>query len=237
MCMPAKFAEKYIQSDFVARVKIVKVYKNEGNDQFYKSDLLIRELYKGNNITSIDIEGSSIPDERRGSCGLFFPTNTELIIYATKKSDETYIFDSCSGTVKITGRYTSEQRELDMLNSLKSLHYNHTDKIWFFKKQGFDQELASFNGVQSNKVYGLYEITFSSGLVVKSVRLVSGFSNEIDDKLIRILKDSEWATSIYDSSASTVIKNHVPDNSKHLVGFYFYPPEKGYESFVSEYDL
>ena len=235
-CSPRKFAEKYTQSDFVAIVKIVKVYENEGSEMFYKSDIIISALYKGNSTSSIYAYGSS-DGKTRSSCDIFFPEGTELIIYANKKSGTDYIFSSCSGYVNLTTKYNSKKREIDMLDSLKNLHINFTSKIWIDKKMGFSEELEQFKGIELNKTYGLYEITFSSGLLVKSVRKIIGFGDEIDNKLIQILQKSKWVSSQHDSSAHEVIKNHVPDNSKHLVGFYFYPPEKEDPSFVSEYDL
>jgi len=234
-CRHKKFAEKYTQSDFVAIAKIVKVYKNEGAEMFYKADISISALYKGNRTSSIYIWGSS-DGNSRSSCDIFFPEGTELIIYANRRSKTDYIFGSCSGYVNLTTKYNSKKREIDMLDSLKKLHINYTSKIRL-GTGSFSGALEQFKGIKLDRTYGLYEITFSSELSVKSVRQIIGFGDEIDNKLIQMLEKSGWVSSLHDSSAYEVIKNHIPDNSKHLVGFYFYPAEKGYQSFVSEYDL
>lgn len=238
VCLPIRFREKFTESDFVAHVKVVKVYKNEGDDPFYKSDILIYDLFKGERIATIQIEGSSIPNERRSSCDLFFPENTELIVYASKKPDGQYHFDSCSGSVQITGKYENEKRELAMLHDLRQHHINFTSKISFYKMGDFKTELEPFNNIkQLSKAYALFEITFSSHLTVKSVKVVSGFGTDIDDKLKAILQNAEWLSTSYDTPQNTIIKNEVLEDSKLLMGFYFYPSDKGYESFVSEYDL
>ena len=54
-----EFAEKYTQSDFIAIAEIIKVYKNEGPEMFYKSGITIRSSYKGTKTNSIHIKGSS----------------------------------------------------------------------------------------------------------------------------------------------------------------------------------
>lgn len=40
MCLDQNFTDKYAGADFVASVKIVRKYKNEGDQIFYKSDIL-----------------------------------------------------------------------------------------------------------------------------------------------------------------------------------------------------
>ena len=226
-----------MQSDFVARVKITKIYSNEGDDSFYKADILIRELYKGEKRTSIYIEGSSFPDEQRGSCGVLYPVNIEIIIYAEKKLKRSYILDFCSGTAVFTGKDEHEQQEIAMLDKLKEHRIDYTSKIQFAKINGFKKELKQFEGIQIKKTYALFEVTFDREMVLKSVHLISGLSEKIDVKLIEIIKNSEWESSVRSGKSNREIRNKVPDNSKLLIGFFFYPTEKGYQSFVGEYDL
>ncbi|MDQ6481311.1 hypothetical protein [Dyadobacter sp. LHD-138] len=40
MCLDQKFTDKYAGADFIASVKIVRNYKNEGDQIFYKSDIV-----------------------------------------------------------------------------------------------------------------------------------------------------------------------------------------------------
>lgn len=239
VCLPVNFADKYAHSDFVARATIVKNYKNKGAESFYKSDIAISEVYKGEKTTSIFIEGSS-DGIKRTSCDLFFPEKTELIIYANKRSPGVYIFNSCSGYLILKGKYASEKRELDMLGVLKNQGISFTTKIWFSERFDFEEELRRtnhFRGIHLDKEYALYEITFSSDVKIKSIVIISGFGKEMDERLVAILKKSEWNSMIPSSDSPLDTRSKVPDNSKYLVGFYFYPSEQGHPSFVSEYDL
>lgn len=53
---------------------------------------------------------------------------------------------------------------------------------------------------------------------------ISGFENPIDQKLSEIIKLTEWTSN-----------DKVPDNSKLIVGIYYYSEEKGDSSFLSQY--
>jgi len=238
-CLSPKFAEKYIQSDFVAVAKIIKVYQNEGEEEIYKADILIRDLFKGENLKSIYIQGRS--DGQKGSsCSIFIPENTELIVYAIQKSNNKFAFDSCSGYLILNRKWKysekQEKRELGMLNMLRAKNINYTNKIWFGKKMGFSEELKRFKGIQLNKSYAVYELTFGENLAIKSVEQISGFGSDVDNELIKMLEKSKWG-SIDVKSQDVIIKDIVPDGSKVLVGFYFYEADGTYESFLSEYDL
>ena len=68
-------------------------------------------------------------------------------------------------------------------------------------------------------------------MTIKTVTEISGFGNQIDQKLIEIIKKSEW------SSFNNGIKDKVPDNSKLIIGIYFYPKEKNDLSFISQFYL
>ncbi|TDE17355.1 hypothetical protein [Dyadobacter psychrotolerans] len=239
MCMHYKFAEKYIQSDFVAVAKITKVYPNEGEEEIYKADIKIRNLLKGENLQSIYIQGRS--DGKRGSsCSIFIPENTELIIYARKTAKNKFSFGSCSGYLilnqKGIGREKTEKREMEMLKLLKAENINFTNTIRIGNKMGFSDKLKKFDGINLNKSYSIYEITLASDLSVKKLDLISGFGGKVDNELSKIIQKSTWTSFEYKSERS-VVKDKVPDGCKFLLAFYFYNAEKVSKSFIGEYDL
>jgi hypothetical protein len=231
ICDPPKITEKYIQSDFIAKVKIVKNYKNENSKELYKADIIISELFKGERLKSIFVRGRS--DRNIGSsCSIFIPENTELIIYASKDKDGKYKIGMCSGLLYLSkSRSKSQNRELEILRTFKEKKIVFTDKINYREKSNFDSDLQQFRGIELNKAYGLYEIVFSDDLTIKTVSEISGFGNEVDQKLIEIIKKSEW------SSFNNGIKDKIPDNSKLIFGIYFYPKQKNDLSFLSQFYL
>ena len=119
ICDPPKVTEKYIESDFVAKAKIIKNYKNVSSEELYKADILISELFKGESLKSIYVAGRS--DGNMGSsCSIFIPENTELIIYARKDKDGKYRIGMCSGLLYINKSNPKiQKRELEILKMLK----------------------------------------------------------------------------------------------------------------------
>lgn len=235
VCIPPKFTEKYTGSDFVARAKIITVYKNESEDELYKADILIYDLYKGPSIKSIYIEGRS--DGKRGSsCSIFIPENTELIIYARNFDNGKFAFGSCSGYVYLNQNkrmLRSETREIEMLNILKMRKIDYPAEIIYHPKSwSFSNQLSKFKGLDLNKNFALYELTFAADITLKSVNVIRGFDKKTDSILIEMIEKTDW-----NAVKRNVKIDQVPDNSRFLIGFYYYKADGPYQSFVSVYDL
>src|SRR5690606_18539685 len=92
VCSHYKFMEKYVRSDFVARVTIVKNFPNQDSSLHYKSNIAIKQLFKGNDVKSILIEGSS-DGKRRTSCDIYFEEGTEMLVYAYLNGSGQYTFN------------------------------------------------------------------------------------------------------------------------------------------------
>jgi hypothetical protein len=228
-CDEPKITEKFIESEFVANVTILKIYPNQKNEQGYKADIKIKELFKGKRLKSIYVYGRS--DNGIGSsCDIYIPTNTKLVAYARKNKDGNYGIGMCSGLLYLDKTNPKRQnRELEILKIFKSNNIDFTDKIAYQEKSKLCKNLEQFKGIELDKNFGIYEIAFESDLTIKSVTEISGFGNPIDQKLIEIIKTTEW------SSNDEAINDKVPDNSRLLIGIYFYPEEKGNPSFISKY--
>jgi hypothetical protein len=228
-CDEPKITEKFIESEFVANVTILKIYPNQKNEQGYKADIKINELFKGERLKSIYVYGRS--DNGIGSsCDIYIPTNTNLVAYARKNKDGNYGIGMCSGILYLDKTNPKRQnRELKILREFKSNNIDFTDKITYREKSKLRENLEQFKGIELDKNFGIYEIAFESDLTIKSVTEISGFGNPIDQKLIEIIKQTEW------SSNNEGINDKVPENSKLLIGIYFYPKEKGNPSFLSQY--
>ncbi len=230
-CDEPKITEKFIESEFVANVTILKIYPNQKNEQGYKADIKINELYKGEQLKSIYVYGRS--DNGIGSsCDIYIPTNTKLVAYARKNKDGNFGIGMCSGLLYLNkSNQKRQKRELEILKAFKENNINWTDKITYREKSKLHKNLEQFKGIELDKNFGIYEITFASDLTIKSVTEISGFQNAIDKKLIEILKKTEW------TSFDKGVKNKVPDNNKLLIGIYYYPKEKENPSFLSQYYL
>ena len=152
-CDPLNITEKYTQSDFVANVTILKIYPNQENEQGYRADIKINELFKGKPLKSIYVYGRS--DNGIGSsCDIHIPANTKLIAYARKNDSGKFGIGMCSGIMyldysaiykKKTSKNKKELkrqiRELEILKIFKSKNIKFTDKINYREKAKLHQEL------------------------------------------------------------------------------------------------
>jgi len=78
--------------------------------------------------------------------------------------------------------------------------------------EAIKENLEQFKGIELDKNFGIYEITFASDLTIKSVTEISGFGNPIDQKLTGIIKQTEW------TSNDNGINDKIPNNSKLIIG-------------------
>lgn len=231
-CTHREFMEKYVQSDFVARVVITKNFPNQGSALFYQSNIKIKQLFKGKPVESILVEGSS-DGKRRTSCDIFFSEGTEILVYASLDSTGKYSFHSCSGYRVLSQAGSAGQvRELEMLDFLDKNNIKPIDKTHY----GVDlhDKLKDLRNIDATKSFAIYEVTFARNLHVDSVRTLTGFTPQIDNDIASILKGARWVSNrvLIDG-----LKNEVPDGSKLLVGFYFYPAESRWANFISQWDL
>lgn len=234
-CIPQKFTEKYTDSDFIAKAKIIKVYKNESEEEIYKADILIYNLYKGHTIKSIYIEGRS--DGKRGSsCAIFIPENTELIIYAKNFTNGSYTIGPCTGFVYLNQdkrTLRAETREIAMLNILKARKVKYSGDIIFYTDvRNFSNQLSKFNGIALNKNFALYELIFASDITIKSVNIISSFDKRTDSELKEIIENSIWK-----ANKRNFVLDKVPEDSRFLIGLYYYQAEGGYQSIIGTHDL
>ena len=242
-CDSPTITEKYIQSDFVANITITKIYPNKKGEYVYKADIKINELYKGEKLKSIYVAGVS--DGGFGtSCSIFIPENTKLIAYSQKGADGNFSLGMCSGlmyldysnmyrkkTRKTTKELEKQQRELNILSVFKKNNIDFTDKIIYQEETTLSEKLEQFKGIDLEKKFGIYQITFSSDLSIKKVETINGFNDDLDDILKGIIKTSKW------NSFDEGIQNKVPENSKLLIGIYYYNSDKDYPSFISQFYL
>ncbi|MCM4161863.1 hypothetical protein FHG64_15985 [Antarcticibacterium flavum] len=157
-----------------------------------------------------------------------------MVHYAHMNKDGNYGTGMCFGNLYFDNSNKRKQlKEDEILGVLKendnentwtsTISYRETGKLY--------DELRKFKGIELEKSFAIYEITFAPDLTIKEVRKISSFNNKVDKELVSILKNSEWSGNHYS------IHGEVPDNSKLLVGIFYYPADNRNESFLSRYYL
>lgn len=232
-CNERGITEKFVQSDFVAHAKVIKIYKNETAEEIYKADIRIYELYKGEKLESVYVYGRS--DEKMGSsCSIQIPENTELMIYAHRDEQGRYGIGMCSGLLYLNNGATpqaTKKREFEILETFKRNNIHFTDPVDYHDNGYLYGVLKKFDGITLEKNFAIYQITFQPDLSIKNIEIISGFDDEIDAELLDLIRQVEW-TSDHQGQ-----RDKVPENSRFLLGIYFYPAEGENKSFLSQFYL
>jgi len=228
ICGTTSVINRYNHSDFVADITIVKNYPNEGNINFYKSDIKINQLFKGRTLKSIFVYGRS--DGQIGnSCSIFFPVGTNLIAYSNKDDKGIFTIGRCSN-VNLDQVTTSQVKyEIAALNHITSNAQKDLDVVQFQENSDLRERLKKFNGLRLDQNYALFQIEFNSDFTVKSVIAINGFGDLIDKDLSSIFKEVIWIDGENPS------RKEITQSSKLLFGIYYHPQTEDRKSFLSFY--
>lgn len=116
-CIFQNIEDSFASNDFVAEIEVIKVYnvdsKTNEDDRFYKADIKILKLYKGDIISSILIRGKV--DEIYGSaCEIDVKKGEKFLIYINPK--ENFGMSSCTRVVGLNNSKIDKER-----NALESM--------------------------------------------------------------------------------------------------------------------
>jgi len=230
-CTNQSIENKFIQSDFVAKIKMLKKYPNKENSSFYKADIQVLDLYKGDTIESIFIYGN-YKDSQESACWIYTDKNEILIVYGLK-AIKNYQLDICASILRLNKKSNSDatneryQKEQKILEILKLNKVNFINKIKF-SIDDFHKFSRKSYGIKLEKNFAIYELTFKENLSVKCIKVIEGFNNKIERKIKKFLKKTNWSSTI-----DLVNNSKVPKNSKTLVIIY-YKEEKDNKGYVTE---
>ena len=224
--MPMNITERISTSDFIAKVKIKKIWLNSKNKKFHNIEIEVLDLYKG-----ISTKKMKIYSAQMTSCAFFTPENTTWLVFASKDKDGILSFGFCSGSQNLDKNLSSVQRKMQMLKYLKSQKISMTSKnnVAFVINS---DSLKKFNGLtESKNNFALYEIVINKDLSIKSVKPIKEFqTNGINNEILEILKTK---SKVYARNRESAIS----EEEKIIIPLFYYPKEKNDKSFISPYDL
>ena len=224
--MPMNITERISTSDFIAKVKIKKIWLDSKNKKFHNIEIEVLDLYKG-----ISTKKMKIYSAQMTSCAFLTPENTTWLVFASKDKDGILSFGFCSGSQNLDKNLSSVQRKMQMLKYLKSQKISMTSKnnVAFVINS---DSLKKFNGLtESKNNFALYEIVINKDLSIKSVKPIKEFqTNGINNEILEILKTK---SKVYPRNRESAIS----EEEKIIIPLFYYPKEKNDKSFISPYDL
>lgn len=237
-CSIVKLIDRYQKSDFIAKVKVIKVSEYNDKNYYQNAEIEIIDLFKGTKINNIKISSNL-----RSSCGLYVPENSVWLIFAQIDSNGNLSFGYCSGSIQIDknmiskeypnaekNRKNSIERKLSALTFLSSQNIKNTNeynlRLTYSKACEND-----FKGYEAQKIkFAVYEITIEKDLTISKIEPLQEFDNkQLSEEILKCMKENLKVDNRKISA--------IPNTTKIGKIFYYYEAEKENKSFVGEYDL
>jgi len=239
-CASATLLEHFQHSDFVAKIKVLKVSEATSDGKYQDATIEVLELYKGNTTTAIKINANL-----RTDCNLYVPQNSNWLVFANINQAGFLSFDLCSGSIQLDREINSIDypnletkwineinQKISVLQFFAAKHINQPNEfdlyINFQLRDSIKELLKGYDGeMLSNAVF---QMTVEKNLTVSKIKVLKEFDNQqLSKELLKYLKGNIKISS----------KNNAGINKRTqlIVVYYFYPADKKHRSFISEYDL
>lgn len=235
-CIYNTLLNHFQHSDFVAKVKVLKVSEATADGEYQDAIIEVLELYKGNKISTIKINASL-----NTSCNLIIPENSTWLVFANTNQAGFLAFGLCSGSMYLDRKINSNDypkfkanrinkinQKISVLQFFAAKHINQPNEFDLRLNRQLRGLFEGYEGeVRSNAVF---QLTVEKNLSISKIKVLKEFDNQqLSKELLKYLKGNIKISSKNNSG--------INKRTQLIVVYYFYPAEKEYRSFISERDL
>ena len=236
-CIKDILVHNFQKSAFVAKIKILKVSAPTADGEYQDANIEVLELYKGKKIRTIKIQASLNTD-----CNLMVDENTVWLVFAQINRSGILQFDLCSGSMQLDRKMNSIDYPNAQTNYIKEIN-NKIAVLQFFKLKHiadlneYDLHLKYndrlhdlFKGYEGDgQKNAVYQLTVEKDLSISKIKALKEFDNQkLSKALLAYLKEK--------AKLNTRNISAIKKRTQLIVVYYFYPAEKEYQSFISEFD-
>lgn len=175
-CPLIKITNAFSHLEFIAIVEFQSLHQIENNSGYYKSNIKINELFKGNNISELLIDSGE-----GSSCGFSPRINTEYFILGYKNEQ---------GLIKTTYCLAYSSPDVEKLSILRELAQKEISvQLTPNLRQELEDELNSTLFEKSVKGTFFYEVILNSDLEIKEIIACNeNAERNLTNKIINELK-------------------------------------------------
>ncbi|MDN3587994.1 hypothetical protein QWY86_15030 [Pedobacter aquatilis] len=120
VCEPTNITHKFLSADFVAIADIKETFNNEKGKDFYRVNLNVNQLYKGDKaINSINVGGYNGVDSVWSSCDIKLISGSKWLIFGYKNQDGDLVTGMCS-VFRAEKFYLDQLKALPILETLQN---------------------------------------------------------------------------------------------------------------------
>jgi len=183
-CDYQSFGENFANNNFVAEIEILKVYnvdsKTDEDDRFYKADIKILKLYKGEAISSILIRGK-IEKTYRSACEIAVSKGDRFLIYLN--AEENFGMSACTPKINLDAENIHKERKaLEFLISQKITNTN----CFYFSGDYFKK----FKNLKPDNNFAVYKLKVNEQSKVESIAVVQDFGTSKDSDIKNVIKEN-----------------------------------------------
>jgi hypothetical protein len=236
-CIKDILVHNFQKSAFVAKIKILKVSKPTADGEYQDATIEVLELYKGKKITTIKIQSSLNTD-----CNLIVGENTNWLVFAQINRSGILQFDLCSGSMQLDRKMNSIDYPNAQANYIKEINQKIAVLQFFKTKQiaqpneynlylKYNERLHDvFKGYEGeSQKNAVYQLTVEKDLSISKIKALQEFDNQrLSKALLAYLKEK--------AKVNTHNISAIKKRTQLILVYYFYPAEKEYQSFISEFD-
>ena len=187
-CGLESLVNKFQQSEFVAKAKIIKITPDPTNSEYHDAVIKITNLYKGEHLNKIKIMSSL-----NSSCSFLPLENSTWIIFA-QRWQGTLSFGFCSGSIDMDQTFDPIQYPNAAKNYCREIKLKE-GVISFLSKKGIfnpnpsllranNSEIESLKGYKNKNSFAAFQVDVNSDFSIAAIQQLKKLKNAKLNKLI-----------------------------------------------------
>lgn len=181
-CHIQSFGENFAQNDFVAEIEILKKYdvdfKTAEEDRFYKADIKILKLYKGQPITSIFVKGK-IGKTFGPACEIELHPGERFLVYLNSEGE--LGMSSCTPRKLLTDPKIDLERQAIQFLIAEDLKDTN---IFYFSGDFFE----NYKNLIPKNQFAVYQLKVDPKSRIENIKALQNFGTNKDSEIMDIIK-------------------------------------------------
>jgi len=177
----------------------------EENPSLLKVQFQVYENFKGSSLSEFYILDTK---KAGGMCHVYLKEGQEMLVYLTSIEDELPSFGLCSRAFTLS-ELKERPKEIEILRKVRESQMNYTSSfIIETYKNEFFKNFSLLKPYPNTPGIGIYEIEIDQLNFWTDARVIDGFNDELDQKILTSIKKSKWIVDDYysDRPIPTIVK-------------------------------
>ncbi|MDR7129463.1 hypothetical protein J2X69_001800 [Algoriphagus sp. 4150] len=193
-CSYPRLGDSYRFATSVISGKIIGVSTYEKDEALLRITMDVYEEFKGSGLKEFYIFD---PEKADGMCNVYLHEDQEILVYLEKYENGLTMTGYCSRMfpLKYMDKYPLE---LEILRKIKENDLSYISRFTVDTYQNdFFSKLSRIESNGSIPKIGIFEVQLDRLNYWTDVNVIEGFQEDIDLKILKLIKESEWILDNY----------------------------------------